>query len=83
MSTVSTVVNKGQNVLAYVFRNYSHPPRVQSQYMGGYNYQIWEAVRASAAAPTYFEDFQTGDLMHLVRKYFNRDSVTIYYVLIQ
>ncbi|CAG9764915.1 unnamed protein product [Ceutorhynchus assimilis] len=60
---VSALVNHSR-ISAYLFRNYSLPCRVQSQYLGGYDHQVWEAVRASSAAPTYFEEFKIKNMIH-------------------
>ncbi|XP_011308196.1 calcium-independent phospholipase A2-gamma isoform X2 [Fopius arisanus] len=58
-SAIASVFDNVQ-IMAYIFRNYALPPRVESQYMGSHRHKIWEAVRASAAAPTYFEEFKHG-----------------------
>ncbi|CAG04007.1 unnamed protein product, partial [Tetraodon nigroviridis] len=42
---------------AFVFRNYNHKPGCLSRYAGGSSCQMWQAVRASSAAPGYFQEF--------------------------
>lgn len=64
VSVVSTVVNGGPPVRAYVFRNYNLPAGVRSRYRGDCRHQLWEAIRASSAAPGYFQEFQLGDDLH-------------------
>ncbi|XP_022258318.1 calcium-independent phospholipase A2-gamma-like isoform X2 [Limulus polyphemus] len=65
IGVVSTVLNQ-PTLQAFVFRNYGLPPRVTSQYLGGCNHKMWQAVRASAAAPGYFEEYQLDDMLHQV-----------------
>lgn len=60
---MSTVIHQGQMV-PFVFRNYEHAYRVRSQYIGSNKHKLWEAARASAAAPAYFGEFRLGDYLH-------------------
>uniref|UniRef100_A0A4W4H0E0 PNPLA domain-containing protein n=1 Tax=Electrophorus electricus TaxID=8005 RepID=A0A4W4H0E0_ELEEL len=64
VAAVSTVVNKGTPLKAYIFRNYNLPPGVRSHYRGSCRHKIWEAVRASTAAPGYFQEFTLGTNLH-------------------
>ncbi|XP_061817427.1 calcium-independent phospholipase A2-gamma isoform X2 [Nerophis lumbriciformis] len=57
VSAVSTVVNRGLPLKAYVFRNYRLMPGVRSHYHGDCKYKMWQAIRASSAAPGYFQEF--------------------------
>ncbi|XP_051736239.1 calcium-independent phospholipase A2-gamma-like isoform X2 [Ctenopharyngodon idella] len=57
VSAVSAVVNWGKSPKAFIFRNYNHAPGRLSRYAGGSGYQLWQAVRASSAAPGYFQEF--------------------------
>ena len=41
----------------YVFRSYHLPRKTLTSYQGSSRYPIWAAVRASTAAPGYFDDF--------------------------
>lgn len=66
VAAVSTVVNRGPPVKAYVFRNYTLPVGVRSHYRGGCRHRLWEAIRASSAAPGYFQEFALGDDLHQV-----------------
>ncbi|XP_075065139.1 calcium-independent phospholipase A2-gamma [Mixophyes fleayi] len=64
VAAVSTVVNRGIPLKAFVFRNYNHIPGVKSPYMGGCQYNLWQAIRASSAAPGYFQEYVLGSDLH-------------------
>ncbi|XP_071753624.2 calcium-independent phospholipase A2-gamma-like [Centroberyx gerrardi] len=64
VAAVSTIVNRGTPLKAYVFRNYNLLPGVRSHYLGGCQHQLWQAIRASSAAPGYFQEFPLGNDLH-------------------
>ncbi|XP_060792881.1 calcium-independent phospholipase A2-gamma-like isoform X2 [Neoarius graeffei] len=64
VSAVSVVVNWGTSPKPFIFRNYNHPPGRLSRYAGGSGYQLWQAVRASSAAPGYFQEFPLYNDIH-------------------
>ncbi|XP_028287558.1 calcium-independent phospholipase A2-gamma isoform X2 [Parambassis ranga] len=63
VAAVSTIVNRG-TLKAYVFRNYNVLPGVRSHYLGGCQHQLWQAIRATSAAPGYFQEFTLGNDLH-------------------
>ncbi|XP_030071778.1 calcium-independent phospholipase A2-gamma [Microcaecilia unicolor] len=64
VAAVSTLVNRGASPKAFVFRNYNHLPGIQSHYLGGCQYNLWQAIRASSAAPGYFQEYVLGEDLH-------------------
>lgn len=64
VAAVSTIVNRGIPLKAFVFRNYNHFPGVKSSYIGGCQYNLWQAIRASSAAPGYFQEYVLGNDLH-------------------
>ncbi|XP_057711947.1 calcium-independent phospholipase A2-gamma [Corythoichthys intestinalis] len=64
VSAVSTLVNRGLPLKAFVFRNYSFMPGVRSHYLGDCKYKMWQAIRASSAAPGYFQEYVLGKDLH-------------------
>ncbi len=72
MAAVSTIVNRGTPLKAYVFRNYNLLPGVRSHYLGGCQHQLWQAIRATSAAPGYFREFTLGNDLHQVSPSHNR-----------
>ncbi|CAJ1054977.1 calcium-independent phospholipase A2-gamma [Xyrichtys novacula] len=64
VSAVSAIVNRGLPLKAYVFRNYRLLPGVRSHYLGDCKHKMWQAIRASSAAPGYFQEFVLGKDLH-------------------
>uniref|UniRef100_A0A3B5B4X8 Calcium-independent phospholipase A2-gamma-like n=1 Tax=Stegastes partitus TaxID=144197 RepID=A0A3B5B4X8_9TELE len=64
VSAVSAVVNWGTSPKAFVFRNYNHKPGSLCRYAGASGCQVWQAVRASSAAPGYFQEFTLQSDIH-------------------
>ncbi|XP_024143723.1 calcium-independent phospholipase A2-gamma [Oryzias melastigma] len=64
VAAVSTIVNRGLPLKAYVFRNYRLMPGVRSHYLGDCKHKLWQAIRASSAAPGYFQEFVLGKDLH-------------------
>lgn len=60
---VSTTVSD-EAIRAHVFRNYILPSNVESIYNGSHTAALWEVVRCSSAAPTYFGDFILDNQIH-------------------
>lgn len=60
---ISTIVNT-QASQPFVFRNYNLPDGSFCYYEGSCKYKIWQAIRASAAAPGYFEEFVLDNYVH-------------------
>ncbi|XP_060885733.1 calcium-independent phospholipase A2-gamma [Labrus mixtus] len=64
VSAVSAIVNRGLPLKGYVFRNYRLMPGVRSHYLGDCKHKMWQAIRASSAAPGYFQEFVLGKDLH-------------------
>ncbi|XP_077356528.1 calcium-independent phospholipase A2-gamma [Festucalex cinctus] len=64
VSAVSTLVNRGLPPKAFVFRNYRLMPGGRSHYLGDCKYKMWQAIRASSAAPGYFQEYVLGKDLH-------------------
>lgn len=64
LAVVSCVVNSGCRLSPFLFRSYEMGWRVRSVFPGTSRARLWHAVRASAAAPTYFDEFRLDGLLH-------------------
>jgi patatin-like phospholipase/acyl hydrolase len=68
VAIVSTLVN--QPVLKpHVFCNYTHPYDSSPRFSSGCQHKIWEALKASSAAPGFFEECKLGTDIHQVSSY--------------
>jgi len=65
LASVSALTNV-EKIQCHVFRNYNLTPSVQSHYLGSCSFKLWEAIRASSAAPGYYEEFKLGNMVHQV-----------------
>jgi len=57
IASISTLMNLPE-LQAFLIRNYDYPPHAFSRYKGTYKPELWEAMRASGAAPGYFEEYK-------------------------
>lgn len=58
--SIVTNITTANMMKVYLFRNYNLPIQAYSHYDGTCKFKTWEAVRASSAAPGYYEDFKLG-----------------------
>ena len=65
VAAVSTVVNHSI-LMPYVFSNYTHPHGSITKFPQSCKHRLWEALRASTAAPGFFEEFKLGPEIHQV-----------------
>lgn len=63
VAAVSSLVNQ-QVLQAYVFRNYCLRADLKNMYAGSSKHKLWQAVRASTAAPGYFEEYLLDGEIH-------------------
>uniref|UniRef100_A0A8C4Q913 Patatin-like phospholipase domain containing 8 n=1 Tax=Eptatretus burgeri TaxID=7764 RepID=A0A8C4Q913_EPTBU len=64
VAAVSALVSHGTPIKAYVFRSYGLAPGSPSHHPGGCENKLWQALRASSAAPGYFQEFRLGEHLH-------------------
>lgn len=60
---VSSVMSRDPKEL-FLFRNYTYPLGHESRYDGTAEAQLWEALRASSAAPTFFTEIRVNGELH-------------------
>lgn len=52
--------------MPFVFSNYTRPHGSNSKFPQSCKYRLWEALRASTAAPGFFEEYKLGNDIHQV-----------------
>lgn len=60
---VSSIMSRDPKQL-HVFRNYTYPLGHESRYEGTVEAQLWEGLRASSAAPTFFSEIRINGELH-------------------
>lgn len=60
---VSSVMSRDPKEL-HLFRNYTYPLGHESRYDGTVEAQLWEGLRASSAAPTFFSEIRVNGELH-------------------
>lgn len=63
VAAVSTIVNHSL-LIPFVFSNYTRPLGSVSKFPQSCKYRMWEALRASTAAPGFFEEYKLGNDIH-------------------
>jgi len=56
---VATLANRAIPT-GFLFRNYTYPSNIQSRYEGSTQHRVWEALRSTTAAPSFFPPYETG-----------------------
>ena len=78
VAVLSTLMNYEQ-LKSFIFRNY-HLPKEEdgkSFYRGSSEHKYWEAVRASTAAPGYFEEMVLGHRVHQDGGFLNNNPTAV------
>lgn len=60
---VSSIMSRNPKEL-HLFRNYTYPLGHESRYDGTVEAQLWEGLRASSAAPTFFTEIRVNGELH-------------------
>lgn len=61
---VAVSVN-ARTIQPFLFRNYAHNPQIGDVFEGTTRAEVWQAIRASSAAPGFFQEFKFGSMILL------------------